>query len=64
MSYIAGEFYNPPNERVVRHDDPVFGLKWPLPISAVSDKHKSAPLLQTRHDGLRYEMSLVPRAAQ
>jgi dTDP-4-dehydrorhamnose 3,5-epimerase len=58
MSYMVGEFYSPPNERALRYDDPMFGLKWPLPVSVISDKDKNAPLLETLHDRLRQEMTI------
>jgi dTDP-4-dehydrorhamnose 3,5-epimerase len=37
-SYQVGEFYAPGHEGGLRHDDPRLGLKWPLPISAISEK--------------------------
>ena len=57
-SYMVGEFYSPPHERALRHDDPMFGLRWPLPVSVISDKDRNAPLLETLHDRLRGEMSI------
>jgi dTDP-4-dehydrorhamnose 3,5-epimerase len=57
-SYMVGEFYSPPNERALRYDDPLFGLTWPLPVTVISDKDRSAPLLETLHDRLRREMSI------
>jgi dTDP-4-dehydrorhamnose 3,5-epimerase len=58
-SYMVGEFYSPPNERALRHDDPELDLSWPLPVSVISDKDRAAPLLATWHDRLRQEM--MPR---
>lgn len=40
-SYQVGEFYTPDAEGGLRYDDPKLGLKWPLPISVVSDKDKA-----------------------
>ena len=48
-SYQVGEFYSPPNERALRWDDPMLGLKWPLPV---------APLLETWHERLKRGMTL------
>lgn len=57
-SYMVGEFYSPPNERALRYDEPLFALKWPLPVSVISDKDRNAPLLETLHDRLRREMTV------
>jgi dTDP-4-dehydrorhamnose 3,5-epimerase len=40
-SYQVGEFYAPASEGGLPHDDPRLGLKWPLPITEISDKDKS-----------------------
>jgi len=37
--------YTPSAERGVRYDDPVLGIRWPLPVSRISDKDASWPLL-------------------
>src|SRR5436190_23064539 len=57
-SYQVGEFYSPPNERALRYDDPALKLKWPLPVTVVSDKDKVAPLLETWADRLKREMTV------
>ncbi|MEO1744113.1 MAG: dTDP-4-dehydrorhamnose 3,5-epimerase family protein, partial [Cyanobacteria bacterium J06629_9] len=36
--YWVSEFYTPGCERGIRYDDPAFGIKWPLPISKISQK--------------------------
>jgi len=38
--------YAPGGEQGYRHDDPAFGLSWPLPVAVVSDKDMSWPLLE------------------
>jgi dTDP-4-dehydrorhamnose 3,5-epimerase len=55
-SYQVGEFYSPPHERALRYDDPMFNLRWPIPVSVISDKDRDAPLLSTWHDRLQKEM--------
>jgi dTDP-4-dehydrorhamnose 3,5-epimerase len=45
VSYQVGEFYTPGYERGLRHDDPAFGIEWPLPVSVISEKDASWPLL-------------------
>ena len=37
-SYNVGEFYAPKAEGGLRYDDPDLGLKWPLPVTVMSDK--------------------------
>ena len=43
--------YAPGAEQGYRHDDPAFGIAWPLPVSAVSGKDMSWPLLDGDGDG-------------
>ena len=43
--YQISEFYHPELSRGVRWDDPAFGVDWPLPPSAISDKDLSYPPL-------------------
>jgi dTDP-4-dehydrorhamnose 3,5-epimerase len=45
VTYQMGERYTPGADRGFRHDDPAFGIEWPLPVSAVSDKDMNWPLL-------------------
>jgi dTDP-4-dehydrorhamnose 3,5-epimerase len=47
-SYMVGEFYAPDCEFGICHDDPRLGLRWPLPVTVVSDKdQKFAPFAQS-----------------
>lgn len=62
-SYQVGEFYSPPHERALRYDDPRLGLTWPLPMTVISDKDRSAPLLETWADRLEQEMTLPRQGA-
>lgn len=41
--YQVSQFYAPESASGVRHDDPVFGIKWPLEVSAISDLDKKWP---------------------
>ncbi len=36
--YQVGEFYTPGYERGIHHADPAFGIKWPLPVTVISEK--------------------------
>ncbi len=44
--YQVSERYTPGMERGLRYDDPVLALTWPLPVTAISDKDASWPLLE------------------
>lgn len=45
VTYQVSEAYTPGTERGMRHDDPALDLAWPLPISVLSAKDASWPLL-------------------
>ena len=38
ISYLISEIYAPEAASGVRYDDPAFGIKWPLPVTSISDK--------------------------
>jgi dTDP-4-dehydrorhamnose 3,5-epimerase len=41
--YQISERYAPDLARGYRFDDPAFGIPWPLPVSAISDKDRDLP---------------------
>jgi dTDP-4-dehydrorhamnose 3,5-epimerase len=43
LVYFTSAFYTPEAERGFRHDDPTFGLEWPLPVEVISAKDRSWP---------------------
>lgn len=43
--YMVNQRYTPGSERGLRHDDPLLGIEWPVPVSVVSEKDASWPLL-------------------
>ena len=43
--YQVSEFYAPGKERGIRHDDPAFGIRWPLPVTEISPKDAAWPLV-------------------
>ena len=57
-SYQVGEFYTPGVESGLHYNDPRLGLKWPLPVSAISDKDKVWKLLDEIEPELKRRMSL------
>ena len=48
VTYQVGGSYAPAAERGLRWNDPDLGLDWPLPVSAISAKDASWPLLAAR----------------
>ena len=57
-SYQVGEFYTPEAESGLLHDDPRLGLKWPLPISVISEKDQKFALLDAIEPELKRKMAL------
>jgi dTDP-4-dehydrorhamnose 3,5-epimerase len=56
-SYQVGEFYAPSAEGGLMYNDPRLGLKWPLPVSVISDKdQKFKPLAQIGSE-IEYKMA-------
>lgn len=49
-TYQVGEFYTPGAEDGLRYDDPRLGIRWPLPVTDMSDKDRRWPLLAERGD--------------
>jgi len=43
VNYQVSAFYAPASERGTRHDDPAFGIRWPVPVLDMSDKDRSWP---------------------
>ena len=43
--YQISEFYAPEKSVGIRFDDPRLDIRWPLPITAISDKDRNWPLL-------------------
>jgi len=43
LIYLVTEFYAPECERVIRWNDPKFGIKWPIKPLIISDKDNNAP---------------------
>jgi dTDP-4-dehydrorhamnose 3,5-epimerase len=56
-SYLVGEFYTPGSDGGLSPSDPRLGLKWPLPVSIISDKDKAWPLLDQAEPEIKRRMS-------
>lgn len=44
--YQVSEFYTPGQERGLRHDDPAFGIQWPMEVTVLSEKDAAWPLFE------------------
>ena len=44
--YQMSEFYHPESARGLRWDDPVLGIRWPVPDPIISPRDRAYPLLQ------------------
>ena len=49
VNYLISAFYAPEAATGVRYDDPAFGIAWPLPVSAISDKDMGWPDFHPRN---------------
>jgi dTDP-4-dehydrorhamnose 3,5-epimerase len=43
VDYMMTEAFRPELADGVRHDDPAFGIRWPLPVSCISEKDRLLP---------------------
>lgn len=46
MLYTMSDYYEPSAEAGYRHDDPVIGIRWPLPVTTISDKDARHRLIE------------------
>jgi dTDP-4-dehydrorhamnose 3,5-epimerase len=46
--YMASAYYSPDASRGIRYNDPAFGIRWPLPVSSISDQDGAWPLVEER----------------
>jgi dTDP-4-dehydrorhamnose 3,5-epimerase len=51
LLYMHTSAWSREHERGLRHDDPRLAINWPLPVTLVSTKDRSAPLLDGRFEG-------------
>lgn len=59
LSYQMGASYKPNNEGGLRFNDPALGLKWPLPVTEISQKDLALPGLSSIEQTLRSRMALA-----
>jgi dTDP-4-dehydrorhamnose 3,5-epimerase len=48
VTYLVSEYFTPESERGVRYDDPAIGIRWPLPVAAISEKDAAWPLVDRK----------------
>jgi len=41
MYYMASTVYTPSAAHGIRYDDPAFGIRWPLPVSSISEQDRN-----------------------
>ncbi len=52
MLYLHTEFYSKEHDSGIRYDDPVIGIKWPIPVVEISEKDQAYPLLDAAFEGI------------
>ncbi len=57
-SYQVGEFYMPGSEGGLHYNDPRLQLRWPLPVTVISEKDQVWPMLSAQESDLRQLMNL------
>ena len=45
--YLASAMYSPKEARGRRYDDPALKIRWPLPVTSISDQDRSWPMLDS-----------------
>lgn len=60
-SYQVGEFYTPGCEGGLLHDDPRLGLRWPCPVTVISEKDRCWQLLDEQEEELKLRMGASAR---
>lgn len=52
ITYMVSEFYNKESEGGIKYDDPKVNIKWPLPVSLVSDKDMNITYIDNHFKGV------------
>jgi dTDP-4-dehydrorhamnose 3,5-epimerase len=52
LLYLHTAFYEPESEGGLRHDDPVLGIAWPLPVTDISTRDSSHAFIDTSFRGI------------
>ncbi len=52
LIYHHSEFYQPGAESGIRYNDPLINIKWPLPLTVISQRDEQHPLLDKKYKGI------------
>ena len=52
LLYLHTAFYTPESEGALRYDDPRLAIRWPMPVTDLSERDKKHPLLSNDFAGL------------
>lgn len=58
-TYQVGAFYTPSAEGGIRYSDPLLAIRWPLPVTDISDKDNSWDLLEKAEPAIRARMTRI-----
>ena len=53
LIYHHSEFYTRGSEGGIRYNDPRVNISWPLPVTAISERDESHPLLDNTFNGIK-----------
>lgn len=56
LLYLHSTAYDKAHEGGLRHDDPALAIDWPLPVSVLSERDKSFPLLDAHFHGITHAL--------
>jgi dTDP-4-dehydrorhamnose 3,5-epimerase len=45
VTYMVSAYYSPESERGALYNDPAIGIRWPLPVTEISEKDRSWQML-------------------
>ena len=53
LLYLHSESYSPAHEAGLRYDDPMLSIRWPLPVTDLSERDLSHPLIDDTFQGIK-----------
>lgn len=55
LLYFHSQFYSTEHEGAIHHNDPLVNIRWPLPVSEISEKDAKHPFLEKSFSGFNFE---------
>ncbi len=52
LVYLHTEFFTPQADAGLNYSDPLLNIKWPLPVSVISEKDRNNPMLDKNFKGI------------